>query len=486
MPYKTPDYPIPPPYDASPPDTCLDFRRFYNRVGRWPWELVRGFEPDFWTYHLVREFIVLLKVHLLDAPSVTLDELIDFLREKSAYHPHARLAGKFNRMAIKAAVEWLAEKQDTKASPAPSVSTLPSFSPDKEPQEVNENEQEMAARQMSPHREDAALPTSPCLRACKRVMHIPDDDPESDLDIDSPAPKKRLMVDPKLTQLEVQEARESPAPIVSDCITVATRPPELPVTDSPGEPGEQPGTQSHPSIEAPSNHVVVREEPSAPGLNGTPTETPLDPHTVYVAYLESQILQSNIIAHRAQNEIDAISQEHRRLLESVRACTEAKSQATTELTRAQKSLQDIAQRCAAEADVQQELRRPSDKHSSVVSPELLATMESYGARQRALQVQKTQAGVELSARLKHFTDVSNKLQMAEHQTAPVESKIEKLREIKERGECQKRSFTLFRRLVGMGPHPVGFLEGAMGKDGLEAWTQEKLREIGREGGSGAA
>ena len=102
-----PSLSVPSPYNEYPKPTIAAFRRFHELTNEWPWELVECFEPNRWNQTLVERFYRLIK-NDLPRTSTTLNDLVNYLFDRSAEHPMQKYRCVLSNKTIKQATDWLA------------------------------------------------------------------------------------------------------------------------------------------------------------------------------------------------------------------------------------------------------------------------------------------------------------------------------------------------------------------------------------------
>jgi hypothetical protein len=102
-----PSLSVPSPYNEYPKSTVATFRRFHELTNEWPWEIVEYFEPHLWSKPLTQLFYQLIK-NDLPRTSTTLNDLVNYLFDRSAEHPMQKYRCILSIKTIKQASDWLA------------------------------------------------------------------------------------------------------------------------------------------------------------------------------------------------------------------------------------------------------------------------------------------------------------------------------------------------------------------------------------------
>ncbi|KAF4472957.1 hypothetical protein FALBO_172 [Fusarium albosuccineum] len=432
-----PEIPIPPAYYTTASQTVRNFRIVHEATGKWPWDLVQGFQPESWSHSMLQEFTNLVARSLPAAPDVTLDELLDYLRANLHKHSIPRFQQSLNRVAIENARLWLGDKSRGEHDTGPSAasgsgissSSLSTFSSrsslslgeDLESEDGDEYTVEPTAARNPRKRPAVDYNENDIFER----MLSPSPEPQP--------PKKRRMVVLKFTPLGGQIRNSTPGDNDNegDCISVATRPPVKTATALEVS-REDTGQSNRP--------LVLEHRPASNLSNGSDIQQKQPDHrTAFMSWLESRISKSDVISQRAQDEADKVSKQQRELFETIKIHKEEKEQAIVQVWDAQRVLDELTMRIVAESDLQQQLRRVMDGNGSIASPGLRAVMNEYESNQKTLLDQKRQAQIELAEARAHLSSARKNLDMAEYRAAPLETKLENLREIRGEEQRQKRS-----------------------------------------------
>ena len=102
-----PSLSVPSPYNEYPRSTIATFRRFHELTNEWPWELVECFEPHTWSQNLTQLFYNLIK-NDLPRTSTTLNDLVNYLFDRSSEHRMQKYRCVLSPKTIKQAADWLA------------------------------------------------------------------------------------------------------------------------------------------------------------------------------------------------------------------------------------------------------------------------------------------------------------------------------------------------------------------------------------------
>ncbi|KAF5018118.1 hypothetical protein F66182_9911 [Fusarium sp. NRRL 66182] len=440
---------IPPPYHTYAEYTRYLFRFFHERIGSWPWELVQGFEPEFWGQTLTQDFMTLLHIHLPEAPEVDKKHVLDYLRVKSAHHPQPKHAGRLNRIALAKAIEWLDEKRRARGlekvtRPSHGGKSVRLTAPSVEHFEQDSSNNDIPNETFTISRGRVCRPT-----ARKRVVSTSDDKSYHDATAGSRGRDYRRTVRKRVTSSNHYEPNND-AQIISTAPALKKR------------------------------LIVNLKFTPLGGQQSIPTDAmSRDAETNYASYLENRIAKTDTDIRRAQSDINTITQQQTELVQIIHENTETKEKATADVSNAHQWHQHVVAKRQAEIEVNEQLRRISESHSSGISRQFIATMEGYEAAGRELENQKREAKAKLDEEKAHLADVARKLQMAEYELVSLQSKIDVLEETKRAGEKQKRSLVTMHRLVEMAPHLSDVLDGPVGDKSLDEWTQEKMRAIKR-------
>lgn len=153
-------------------------------------------------------------------------------------------------------------------------------------------------------------------------------------------------------------------------------------------------------------------------------------------------------------------------LETVRNSAEVLEKATKEATEASQVVQHARALCEADAQVVEELRRISSDNPRILTEENFQHFKDNTPAQK----ERRDAESTLRAKEKRLNDVKTKLQIAEANVDPLNSKIEELFDVLNAKQNVRRSLVAMHRLVGMGGDEM---EEILGENGLEEWLREQ-------------
>lgn len=152
----------------------------------------------------------------------------------------------------------------------------------------------------------------------------------------------------------------------------------------------------------------------------------------------------------------------------MRSSAEALEQATKEATKASQVVQHARARCEADAQVVEELRRMSSDNPGILTAEIVQNIEKNTPAQK----EKREAELNLRNKEKRLNDLRTKIQMAEANVDPLNSKISELSDVLHAKKNARRSLVAIHRLVAMGGKE---LKETLGEKGLEEWAKEQNR-----------
>lgn len=153
-------------------------------------------------------------------------------------------------------------------------------------------------------------------------------------------------------------------------------------------------------------------------------------------------------------------------LETVRKSAEALEKATKEATEASQVVQHARALCEADAQVVEELRRISSDNPRILTEENFQHFKENTPAQR----ERRDAESALRAKVKRLNDVKTKIQIAEANVDPLNSKIEELCDVLNAKQNVHRSLVAMHRLVAMSEDEM---EQILGENGLGEWLREQ-------------
>ncbi|KAH7153952.1 hypothetical protein DER46DRAFT_536670, partial [Fusarium sp. MPI-SDFR-AT-0072] len=464
--YEAP--PVPAPQNEHAKRTNELFAIFYEELGKWPWEVI-SFGPRKWGQKLVSDFTRLLSVDLPETDGVTLEELIDYLHDHSAEHTMPQYRYQLSMRLIAKATKWLADKRELpSAQPHDSDSDSDSDgSILNEPQNVTRNK----ARARALH---TATRTAPIRTARKRPIGYnercyfqlhnvdgPEDDgaedvgnqeiqEEVELEPVEPPAKKRLMVFFNFSPENTQELSK----LMGDYIT---------------GPGDNSRNGSG-NGEASRHSIPQRNAPGAGGkrLLDTPNQSLNEVQLAYADHLKREIAKLEDDISRTEANISNSSRRRVGYLETVRSSADVLEKATKEATEALQVVQHARARCEADAQVVEELRRMSTDNPGILTAEIVQNIEQNTPAQK----EKREAELNLRNKEKRLNDLKTKIQMAEANADPLNSKISELSDVLHAKKNARRSLVAIHRLVAMGGKEM---KETLGEKGLEEWAKEQSR-----------
>ncbi|UZP38576.1 hypothetical protein NXS19_006392 [Fusarium pseudograminearum] len=432
---------VPRPYDGYPTNVLSVFRRFHDLTGEWPWQLVEHFEPRYWSYQLVYRFYSLIKNELSRTSSVTLDDLVKYLFDKSAQHPMSKYRCVLSNKVIGQAVEWLGEKRQDFIRGFRYETRRQSATSDRDPKS--------AQNEASGSRKRSAGGA-----ASNNEAQVP-----------AASAKKRLMVTFKF----------QPKP-VGDCITVQGD--ESDQISARGYADQANGGRSN--VNPPTGLITPI------GENGCAEESPFldvtfktfeEAQKAYTAYLKGEITTSGNIIRRSEEQIETTSRRHRDLVQKILRDTVTKDNAASEVTEAQQQMLIAKEVHDAEAEALREARRsaianPSDAGSAQAIAGLAHRERESGQHQEAQR-----AIVEVKQRI--LVDIMTMLKKTEAEAAVLSDRLCELGDEKETEEKNERDLTILRRLIRLGPKLVDLVDELLGDQDIDDWSREKVHEMGQ-------
>ncbi|KAF5656547.1 hypothetical protein FHETE_10947 [Fusarium heterosporum] len=449
--------PIPAPYDKYPDTTKLLFRRFYQSMGQWPWELVDYFEPSSWSAMLVTGLTKLLKIDLPNTPGVELKDVLNYLFEQSAHHRFPKYRNVLSNKVIVQATEWLQDKRDS-AVQSQHQTRSTARNQRKRTFEILKLEDDQREENNSHHNDDNNVQVAP--------SHIS---------------KKRLMLYFKFNSIRAHDQLKT----VGGCITVQGDENDKVNSANPGRCGWEPAQQSRPS-NSKNNEVMQTESPAHSGNPLLAEESPFldvtfksleDAQAAYAAYIKGQLDNCDNNIRRSQREIEATTQRQKEICESTRVNAVAREKASSGVSDAEKALKRANALCAAEDAVLSQVRHICATHGSVIPLDDLNEAQMGAGGRSEAQMQRLSAAADLAAKEKCLAEITEKLQVDHAEAAPLLSKVYDLCASKETEEKNQRTLTILSRLICMGPKLVEFLEEVLGDRDINEWTEEKLRQV---------
>ncbi|KAF5556465.1 hypothetical protein FPHYL_7966 [Fusarium phyllophilum] len=458
MSFKAP--PVPAPQNEHAKRTNELFVVFYEELGKWPWEVI-DFGPRKWGQNLVSDFTRILSVDLPKTENVSREELIEYLRHNSAEHPKIQYQYQLNMMLIAKATKWLAEKRelaDNNSDSDPDSDSDGSIL--NQPRSVTRSKKQAralraAARSARPVRSARKRPINYSDRhhfQLHNVNDTEDDGAEGDgdgvggggneetkeeveLESGEPPAKRRLMVFFTFSPENTQELSKLMGP------------------------GSGNG-------EAPRHSIPQRNAAGGNRLLDTPSQSLNDVQLAYADHLKREIAKVEENITRTEANINNSSRRRIDYLETVRNSTEALEKATKEATEASQTVQKARAGCEAEAQVVEELRRLSSDNPTILTEESFQNFKENTPAQKA----KRDAESTLRAKEKRLNDVTTKIQIAEANMDPLNSKISELCDVLNAKKNVRRSLVAMHRFVAMGGERM---EEILGENGLEEWLREQ-------------
>ncbi|KAH6993206.1 hypothetical protein EDB82DRAFT_555371 [Fusarium venenatum] len=424
---------VPRPYDGYPSNVLSIFRRFHDLTGEWPWQLVEYFAPRYWSYQLAYRFYSLIKNELPRTSSVTLDDLVKYLFDKSAQHPMSKYRCVLSNKVIGQAIEWMSEKRqefirgfrhETRRRSA-------TFGRDPEPVESHASGSRKRSAGSAVSNEEAQTPAA--------------------------FAKKRLMVTFKF-----------PPKPVGDCITVK------------GDESNQ--TVAHGSIDRAdggrSNMHSQTGLITPVGESGFAEESPfLDVTNAYRAYLKGEITTSGNVIRRSEDQIETTSRRHRDLVQKILRSGISKENAASEVAEAQQWVHHAEEIHNSVTEALREARHraisnPSAAGSAQEIAELVQRERESGQHQEAQRaIVEAKQGV--------LVEIMTVLKNIEAEAAVLHDRLIELGEAKETEEKNERDLTILRRLIRLGPKLVDLLDELLGDQDIDEWSKEMVHDIGQ-------
>ncbi|KAM0500962.1 hypothetical protein ACHAP8_004683 [Fusarium lateritium] len=432
---------VPRPYDGYPSNVLSVFRRFQDLTGEWPWQLVEYFEPRYWSYQLAYRFYSLIKNELPRTSSVTLDDLVKYLFDKSAQHPMSKYRCVLSNKVIGQAIEWMSEKRQEfiRGFRYETRRRSVTCGHDSEPVENHASGSRKRSAGSAVGNEEARTPAA--------------------------FAKKRLMVTFKF-----------PPKPVGDCITVeGDESNQTAVHESIDQAnGECSNMHSQTGLITPVGESGFAEE--SPFLDVT-FKTFEEAQNAYRAYLKGEITTSGNIIRRSEDQIETTSRRHRHLVEKILHNEISKENAASEVAEAQQRVHHAEELHNAEVEALREARRcaisnPSAAESAQEIAELVQRERESGQQQeaqRAIVEAKQEALVEIMTVMKN----------TEAEAAVLSDRLIELGDAKETEEKNQRDLSILRRLIRLGPKLVDLLDELLGDQDIDEWSKEMVHDIGQ-------
>ncbi|KAF5644964.1 hypothetical protein F25303_5783 [Fusarium sp. NRRL 25303] len=216
-------------------------------------------------------------------------------------------------------------------------------------------------------------------------------------------------------------------------------------------------------IGEPSRHSIPQR--NAAGEN-RPLDTPNEVRRAYADHLKREIAKVEENITRTEANINNSSRRRLGYLETVRNSAEALEKATKEATEASQVVQHARALCEADAQVVEELRRISSDNPRILTEE----NSQHFKENTPAQKERRDAESALRAKEKRLNDVKTKIQIAEANVDPLNSKIEELCDVLNAKQNVRRSLVAMHRLVAMGGDEM---EQMLGENGLGEWLKEQ-------------
>ncbi|RGP67690.1 hypothetical protein FSPOR_5880 [Fusarium sporotrichioides] len=430
---------VPRPYDGYPSRVLSVFRRFHDLTGEWPWQLVEYFEPRFWSYQLVYRFYSLIKNELPRTSSVTLDDLVKYLFDKSAQHPMSTYRCVLSNKVIGQAVEWMSEKRQDLIRDFRYENRRRSATIVRDTGSVQASSSRKRSAEGAMSNEETRAPTA--------------------------FAQKRLMVTFKF-----------PPKPVRDSITVE------------GDESDQIATYG--SINQP--HAGQSNVHSQTGLitpigeNGFAEESPFldvtfktfeEAQKAYTAYLKGEITTSGNVIRRSEDQIENTRRRHRNLVQKILQDTATKDDVASEVAEAQQRVHHAKELHSNEAEALREARRRAISNPSAA--ESAREIAELARREReAGQQQEAQRAV-VEAKQGVLVQIMTVLKKTETEAAVLSDKLIELGEAKETEEKNQRDLTILRRLIRLGPKLVDLIDELLGDQDIDEWSREKVLDMGQ-------
>ncbi|KAG8672346.1 hypothetical protein FPOAC2_05728 [Fusarium poae] len=430
---------VPSPYDGYPRNVLSVFHRFHVLTGEWPWQLVEYFEPRYWSYQLVYRFYSLIKNELPRTGSVTLDDLVKYLFDKSAQHPMSKYRCVLSNKVIGQAIDWMSEKRQELISGFRYETRRRSATcgRDSEPMQNHASDSRKRSAGSAASNEEAQTPAA--------------------------FAKKRLMVTFKFP----------PKPI-GDCITVE------------GDESDQ--TTDHGSIEQANgerSNVYLQTGLITPvGENGFAEESPFldvtfktfeEAQKAYTAYLKGEITTSGNVIRRSEDQIEATSRRHRDLVRKMLQDDARKDNAASEVAEAQQRMHHAEELHHTEAEALREARRRAISNPSAAGPAQEIAELAQRERESGQQRESQRAIVEAKQRV--LVEIMTVLKNAEAEAEVLQNRVIELGEAKETEEKNQRDLTILRRLIRLGPKLVDLVDELLGDRDIDEWSKEIVHDM---------
>ncbi|KAF5560011.1 hypothetical protein FNAPI_4409 [Fusarium napiforme] len=444
---------VPSPQNEHAKRTNELFVVFYEEIGKWPWEVI-DFGPRKWGQNLVHDFTRLLSVDLPKTENVSLTELIEYLHHNSAEHPKVQYQYQLSMMLIAKATKWLAEKRELADSDTDSDSSILN-----EPQNVTRNRKQAralraATRSARPIRSARKRPINYSDRHHFQLHNVDDSEddgaegaadggnegPQEEVELESAEPpaKRRLMVFFNFSPENTQELSK----LMGNSI--------------PGPSGNG---------ESSRHSVPQRNAAGGNRVLDTPNQSLNEAQLVYTDHLKREIAKVEENITRTEVNINNSSRRREGYLETVRNSAKDLEKATEEATEASQAVQHARALCEADAQVVEELRRISSDNPRILTEENFQHFKDNTPAQK----EKRDAENTLRTKEKRLNDVKIKLQIAEANMDPLNSKISELHDVLNAKKNVRRSLVAMHRLVAMGGEEM---EETLGENGLEEWLRQ--------------
>ncbi|EWG48851.1 hypothetical protein FVEG_08508 [Fusarium verticillioides 7600] len=445
---------VPSPQNEHAKRTTELFVVFYEEIGKWPWEVI-DFGPRKWGQNLVHDFTRLLSVDLPKTENVSLTELIEYLHHNSAEHPKVQYQYQLSMMLIAKATKWLAEKREL-ADDSGSDSDGSILN---EPQSITRNRKRaralrVANRSSRPIRSARKRPINYSDRHHFQLHNVDDSEddgaegaadggnegPQEVVELESAEPpvKRRLMVFFKFSSENTQELSRLLGPGSGNGKAEALR------------------------------HSIPQQNAGRGNRRlDTPNESPNEAQLAYADHLKGEIAKVEENITRTEASINNSSRRREGYLKIVRNSAEDLEKATEEATEASQAVQHARALCEADAQVVEELRRISSDNPRILTEENFQHFKENTPAQK----EKRDAENALRTKQKRLNDVKTKLQIAEANIDPLNSKISELHDVMNAKKNVRRSLVAMHRLAAMGGEEI---EETLGENGLEEWLREQV------------
>ncbi|KAH7174349.1 uncharacterized protein B0J16DRAFT_388166 [Fusarium flagelliforme] len=443
---------VPSPYNEYPKSTVATFRRFHELTNEWPWELVEYFEPHRWSKTLTQLFYQLIK-NDLPRTSTTLNDLVNYLFDRSAEHPMQKYRCILSNKTIKQASDWLAgQRQGSFRFRAQRLARRGGALPSLTRSSLANRARISASRSLTPE----------AIQASDGSEAVPNEKASSSAtgknapNKNAPMAKKRLMVH---INLQHKPASESITVVGDEADQIATQ-----GFASIG----QPCSDIHTGLQTPVGDSGRAEESPFDGVSFRSLEEAQEAHDLY---LKGQLTSAGIIIRRTKDEIESTRLRHREHVQQILNETAAKDQIEADVAEAQKKVR----RKEAEYAVNVKALRQARLYAAE-NPDGNKAAASAAEKAR-IALQELDAGnLNINAEKKRLADKVAEIKMTEAQAAALSDVLIQLEEKKESQEKDERDISVLRRLVAMGPKLVDFIEELLGGRDIEEWSKEKLQE----------